>query len=784
MYLKHSKSHTAQAKTWMCLLLALLLIHAGCTPTPEQLSEPVILTFACDAGEVKVYAAQVASFQERYPGVEIQILPVNELLSDLPPDATDTLETLSQVARHADAFVWSPAAVEGGPLGLIADLTPFIKAGGEPNEVDFLPGLLPHFQWQGSTWGLPLGVDPVIVVYNSTIWKETIGPAPANDWSWDDFVNVVGELTQREGDDVLRHGGADLGLAAAYSALAAHGARLVDDTSPASVPVLNKPAVAASMQQYADLIAEGYLLDPNEEVFPDALRVIQEGKTALSVVPARMGLREGIFQQSSLGLAPLPGGGPAYLTGLFISAGTAHPEMAWRWIQFLSQRLAPPNRLPARIDLIPESAYTAAAEDSTMTVLRYAAEHVLPPVHPIAVERVFERALQRFLEGGQVKAEMTIAQQEALALPRPQPVASFCVSSHIFSPTPTESYPDPAETIVFMTATPQTYLPIARAFHARHPELQVDVQKWNLSDLGDWNSLEKLMAAERLAVSEADCFLAGWLPRSADVRQDVLNLQPFVDADPTFPLEDYLPQTLQPARYAGDLWGIPAGLHLTVLWYNADLFDDAGLAYPDAQWDWEELFQAAYILAADTGEQRRYGYVLRPAEVEDIVSGIAGPLWDAESTPSSFHFDASEVVVATRQLAELVQNGSFPDRSLVDSGALVELKQRGHVGMWMAAARALEPDHWDFAPAITLDAAPEKPDLRPAPLPAGQFYARPVSPAIYYIAADTPHAQACWIWLRFLADYYPDDAFLPPRHSQLASQTFRDMVGTQAQETY
>ena len=197
MYLKHSKGRATQAKTWMCLLLALLLIHAGCTPTPEQLSESVILTFACDAGEVKVYAAQVASFQERYPGVEIQILPVNELLSDLPPDATDTLETLSQVARRADAFVWSPAAVEGGPPGLIADLTPFIKAGGEPDEVDFLPGLLPHFQWQGSTWGLPLGVDPVIVVYNSTIWKETIGPAPANDWSWDDFVNVVGELTQR-----------------------------------------------------------------------------------------------------------------------------------------------------------------------------------------------------------------------------------------------------------------------------------------------------------------------------------------------------------------------------------------------------------------------------------------------------------------------------------------------------------------------------------------------------------------------------------------------------------
>jgi ABC-type glycerol-3-phosphate transport system substrate-binding protein len=119
--------------------------------------------------------------------------------------------------------------------------------------------------------------------------------------------------------------------------------------------------------------------------------------------------------------------------------------------------------------------------------------------------------------------------------------------------------------------------------------------------------------AEMIAASGADCFVVTTLASvSSEMRQAVLNLQPLVDADPAFPLDDYLAWALEEVRYGGDLWGLPAGVTVDVLWYNRTLFDEAGLPYPEGDWSWEDVFLAARRLSDDEEARRHCGFIFLP----------------------------------------------------------------------------------------------------------------------------------------------------------------------------
>ncbi|MFB4330001.1 ABC transporter substrate-binding protein [Paenibacillus sp. CR_12] len=51
----------------------------------------------------------------------------------------------------------------------------------------------------------------------------------------------------------------------------------------------------------------------------------------------------------------------------------------------------------------------------------------------------------------------------------------------------------------------------------------------------------------------------------------------------------------------GRYWGVPQGIQVGVLFYNKDLFDKAGVAYPTDEWTWEDLKASAAKLTVDAG---------------------------------------------------------------------------------------------------------------------------------------------------------------------------------------
>jgi multiple sugar transport system substrate-binding protein len=86
-----------------------------------------------------------------------------------------------------------------------------------------------------------------------------------------------------------------------------------------------------------------------------------------------------------------------------------------------------------------------------------------------------------------------------------------------------------------------------------------------------------------------------------------LDLAPFVEKD-AVDLDQWFEVSLNDCRYdsttgivgQGGLFGMPATYVGTVLYFNKDLFDAAGLAYPDDSWDRNTLLEMALALTKDS----------------------------------------------------------------------------------------------------------------------------------------------------------------------------------------
>ncbi len=140
-------------------------------------------------------------------------------------------------------------------------------------------------------------------------------------------------------------------------------------------------------------------------------------------------------------------------------------------------------------------------------------------------------------------------------------------------------------------------------FEQRHPGLSVRYEPIAA------NYMDKLLLM--LATGTAPDVImieAFWIPLL--VEYDVLlPLDDFIGRDPGFFPDDFEPVLLDAFRSGGALYGLPKDHSTLALYFNPDMFEEAGLAVPPRNWD--EFAEFARRLTRDTdGDTRidQYGY--------------------------------------------------------------------------------------------------------------------------------------------------------------------------------
>jgi multiple sugar transport system substrate-binding protein len=74
------------------------------------------------------------------------------------------------------------------------------------------------------------------------------------------------------------------------------------------------------------------------------------------------------------------------------------------------------------------------------------------------------------------------------------------------------------------------------------------------------------------------------------------------------------PETGENGDMSGALWGLPRDASAMALYYNADLFDEAGIDYPDVQaangtWDWDAFVEASEAISGlSSADEQVFGF--------------------------------------------------------------------------------------------------------------------------------------------------------------------------------
>src|ERR671937_56609 len=87
----------------------------------------------------------------------------------------------------------------------------------------------------------------------------------------------------------------------------------------------------------------------------------------------------------------------------------------------------------------------------------------------------------------------------------------------------------------------------------------------------------------------------------------------------------YWPQAVDGAKFQGKLYALPRDMSNVILYYNKDLFDKAGVAYPNNDWTWNSFLEASKKLTLDkdkSGKVNQWGF-----GVLNIVWNWAGFVW-------------------------------------------------------------------------------------------------------------------------------------------------------------
>lgn len=83
------------------------------------------------------------------------------------------------------------------------------------------------------------------------------------------------------------------------------------------------------------------------------------------------------------------------------------------------------------------------------------------------------------------------------------------------------------------------------------------------------------------------------------IRGLLKDLDPYVAADKSVNLDDFYKARLDEQRWQGKLYGLPIDMGSSAIYYNKDMFDKAGLQYPNPKWTYDDILSLATKLTID-----------------------------------------------------------------------------------------------------------------------------------------------------------------------------------------
>jgi multiple sugar transport system substrate-binding protein len=308
------------------------------------------------------------------------------------------------------------------------------------------------------------------------------------------------------------------------------------------------------------------------------------------------------------------------------------------------------------------------------------------------------------------------------------------------------------------------YQPLVEQFHIDHPSIVVELIP------SGRNELETHTDADTFAL---DLFTYAVL----NGQDALLDLTPLVDVDPSFERNDFYPNALEAFNDQGRQLALPAGIDVMVLFYNQAIFDTLGLAYPDNEWNWNNLQETALEIRDE--DTQLYGFAV-PEFYLDLVSMMliyqrGGKIYNNFYEPTRVTFNDPLNIEALEWFASLYHKldvAPTPEQARIDFGvsgqnAVTSGIFDGKVGLWPGWFSNL----WGWTQRSELEIP-----LGVVPFP---YYAQTATGTRafgYGISTQTESPGAAWEWISFLGEQIPP-TMIPARISVAKSDAYQQIMG-------
>ena len=214
--------------------------------------------------------------------------------------------------------------------------------------------------------------------------------------------------------------------------------------------------------------------------------------------------------------------------------------------------------------------------------------------------------------------------------------------------------------------------------------IKVDVQ------VKEWDSYWTLLEAGASGGDMPDVF---WMHSNNSQmymkNNKLLKLDDYIAKSEKVDMSNYMPEITELYTYDGSYYAVPKDYDTIALWYNKKMFDDAGLEYPNENWTWDDLYEAAKKLTKDDGSQ--YGFCMNTSNDQDtyynMVYSMGGYIVNDDHTKSGY--DDANTIKAMDYVGKLLKDCCPPATTMSETGTDV-MFQSGTVAMitqgsWMTA---------------------------------------------------------------------------------------------------
>jgi ABC-type glycerol-3-phosphate transport system substrate-binding protein len=315
------------------LIVSLVTSCASFQPTPTPV--PVTVRFAY-LGQEDDYAALAEEFHTKYPHITIELV---SLLNE-----NDGFRRIGESLQSAD-LVRLNSQMFGDVVENVIPLDPFMESDLDFSRAEFFPGSMEALRVQGAQLGIPAGLVPMVMYYESMRFTIAKLPEPSPVYDLDEFLAYASAINNQQASH-------DSGLFAVGYCTTPRGfdpvvfaylfgGGLFDQLPNPTAPTLNLPANVRAVEWYASLF-QTYQVAPQE--------ITGEYQVYGLVNSASCGFWMSWMDMFGFArrlvteprILPLPRVqapfSVAALDSYFITKASQHPQEAWLWLSFISRR--------------------------------------------------------------------------------------------------------------------------------------------------------------------------------------------------------------------------------------------------------------------------------------------------------------------------------------------------------------------------------------------------------------------------------------------------------------